>query len=261
MNVNVTPMRRMTLLICAICFGLPTIAQAVTADQLVGKWVGKSDSTTLEMTFSAEGKCTLGGATGDKTSSKTGTYKINGNQLVITPSSAADSITFDIKLAGDQLTLSGGEFGEGQGLTFTRGGSAPAADPAGKPKAPLADDAPVAKPRAPVANDTPPAAKDDNGIPGGKWETKGFESSFSIIKSKYDADNNEMTWLLERKDASYLNIIADFFDEDGVKITTGNLEFKPSITQVAKGERCHASLKLPADADLKRCVKVVVHKA
>jgi hypothetical protein len=100
--------------------------------------------------------------------------------------------------------------------------------------------------------------KGDSDLPGGKWDTRVLEQSFRVVKTKFDAAENKVTWLLEKTTDDFVAIGVSFYDEDDVKLTYGYVELEPA--SVAKGERTRGSVTLPKDDILKKCVRVVLTK-
>lgn len=116
------------------------------------------------------------------------------------------------------------------------------------------------KPAAPAPMANKKESKDDATLPGGKWNTKALEQNFRIVKTKFDATDNKVVWLAERTTDGFVAFDVAFYDEEDVKLTSAYVDFDPSVTQVAKGERTRASVTLPKDEILKKVVRVVISK-
>src|SRR5665213_1875420 len=87
------------------------------------------------------------------------------------------------------------------------------------------------------------------GLPGdAKWDMSELERSWVIVKSSYDPDTREVSWVLEAKtEAGRPNWYFKFYDADDVKLERSFLEFKPDSGIV----------KLPKVAIIKEAKKAV----
>jgi|SRR5665213_590188 len=96
------------------------------------------------------------------------------------------------------------------------------------------------------------------GLPGdAKWDMSELERSWVIVKSSYDPDTREVSWVLEAKtEAGRPNWYFKFYDADDVKLERSFLEFKPD-SGIVKGQRVHGTLKLPKVAIIKEAKKAV----
>jgi uncharacterized protein (TIGR03066 family) len=244
--------RKQLFLACLSLMFLSAVTVHAAGPSLTGKWLHKSENLRIEMEFKANGEFAVDGKAGDKTSTFAGTYKVTASELIITPSDST-AVTYALRLEDDQMTLVGGDFGEGKGLIFSKRTAAAAAPemPEVKPPAKKLD--------APQP-DAKEVKKDETELPGGTWDLKGLESSFTIVKTKVEADKSKVVWLLERKDDGFVSFDAAFYDEDDVKIGTANVSLDPSLDQVHKGERTRATVVLLKDSEMKKVKRTMITK-
>src|SRR5262249_39234587 len=150
-----------------------------------------------------------------------GKYDVVGGKLIILVS-GNKRIEYNLAINGDKLSLTGGAL-EPKELELTRAAAEP-------------DDGPP--------GDTPQA--DGATHPRNAPESGEREKNFRVVRSSYEAAQNQIVWLLEAKEtlAQVGLYEARCYDADGVRIETVRMTFKP--TEVEKGERTRATLVLPA---------------
>lgn len=251
--------RLFVALLGVVCFALSAQAAKEPNSEVAGLWLYKGDGTRIDLDLKADGKCVFDVTNGQKKSTITGTYHVEPNRLVVT-NSKKKTIKYAMKLNGNQMILSGGDFGEGNELAFSKREVAQADHPAAAdaPKE-MARNRNKDKDADKPAND---AGADVAGLPGGKWDLKAFKDHFTIVKDpRFDSVKNTVTFLIERKDEGYINWIAEFYDADDVKLGTMYLAFDPGISSVKNGERLRGVVSLLSDDKMKQCVRVVLVKS
>lgn len=235
-------------------------ALAAEGNPLAGRWVCRSDDLRVEMEFTEAGKCLATATSGQRTAKVEGKYKIGPDEVVLTPTTG-EPITYHTLFKGEKLTLTGGDLGK-LGLVLVRrevNVDAPAANHAAADAPPaiklLADDKKVdeKKPddKKPDEEKKPPVEGDVK-LPGGKWVTQGLEKRAAIVKIRYDEVKNTVTFIVDLRENNYLSTVAKFYDEDGVQIA------EAPLAPEGKDLRQRLTLTLPADAVLKKSVRVVV---
>jgi hypothetical protein len=95
-----------------------------------------------------------------------------------------------------------------------------------------------------------------------KWDVDVFERSTAFTVVKREVKGNQVIWILENKRDLGTEITfgyqAAFFDEDGVKILTVEIEREPWLLNMPKGERNRFTLTLPKDEKWQGARKVVI---
>jgi hypothetical protein len=95
-----------------------------------------------------------------------------------------------------------------------------------------------------------------------QWDIETFERSAAFTVVKREVKGNQVIWVLQNKRDLGTEITfgyqAAFFDEDGVKIFTLEIETDPFLLNMPKGERNRFILTLPKDEKWKDARKVVI---
>ena len=102
-------------------------------------------------------------------------------------------------------------------------------------------------------------------LPGGKtieWDVAAVEDSPVLKLIKRDVKSGQVTWLLENKKnlpgGLLYCYIAEFLDEDGVKLAEIQVPTDQFPVNWKEGERNRLVLQLPPEAKMKKVRKVVV---
>jgi hypothetical protein len=95
-----------------------------------------------------------------------------------------------------------------------------------------------------------------------EWDVAVFEESPTFTVVKRDVKTGQVVWLLENKKAIpnglLYCIVADFLDEDGVKLATTEVGADQFPYNWREGERNRVILQLPQAEKWKKVTKVVV---
>lgn len=94
------------------------------------------------------------------------------------------------------------------------------------------------------------------------WDLRVFEESPAYEVVKREVKGNRVTWVLENKRNLGTEITfgyqAAFYDADGVKLATVEIDVDPWLMNVPKGERNRFVLHLPKEESWKGARKVVI---
>ena len=95
-----------------------------------------------------------------------------------------------------------------------------------------------------------------------QWDLRVFEESPTYSVVKREVKSNSVTWVLENKRNLGTEITfgyqAAFYDADGVKLGTVDIEVEPFLMNMPKGERNRFVLHLPKAESWKDARKVVI---
>lgn len=95
-----------------------------------------------------------------------------------------------------------------------------------------------------------------------EWDVRVFEKSPSFEVVKREVKGNDLTWVLENKRSLGTEITfgyqAAYYDADGVKLGTVEIEVEPFLMNMSKGERNRFVLHLPRTENWKGIRRVVI---
>jgi hypothetical protein len=95
-----------------------------------------------------------------------------------------------------------------------------------------------------------------------QWDLRVFEESPAYEVVKREVKPNHVTWVLENRRNLGTEITfgyqAAFYDADGVKLGTVEIEVDPFLMNLPKGERNRFTLHLPREESWKGARKVVI---
>ena len=95
-----------------------------------------------------------------------------------------------------------------------------------------------------------------------EWDVRVFEEAPSFEVIKREVKGNNLTWVLENKRNLGTEITfgyqATYYDADGVKLGTVEIEVEPFLMNMPKGDRNRFVLHLPRTENWKGVRKVVI---
>lgn len=97
-------------------------------------------------------------------------------------------------------------------------------------------------------------------LPGSAaWDLEGLKVHFRILKTSYDKETRQVSWILETREAIRTRPPAlwfRFYDADDVRLDSVKLEYRPADAVFAKGEKLRGLLTVPAQivADMKKVI-------
>jgi hypothetical protein len=95
-----------------------------------------------------------------------------------------------------------------------------------------------------------------------EWDVAILEDSALLKVIKRDVKAGQVTWLMENRKnlptGALYCIVADFLDEDGVKLVSVPVAVDPFLYNYQEGERNRLVLALPAEEKMKKVRKVVI---